>query len=182
MTQLSYIVERDIPGLAQLLRGFDESAYRLELNGEVMSRSSWDVAGFDGFDLRWPRTLDVKVLQGDDGAISSPAAQPGAAECSVTSVLYVKEGEKIYQLSCCFTQDTISGLFEKVLEKIQTNDPSESREFLLRIGRTDYALDEESKTTTLLGLAGCAKDLTIHVIFCTPLKPEEEVQVEFVPL
>ena len=46
------MIERDIPELAKLLRGFDESAYMLELNGEVMSRSSWDVAGFDGFDLR----------------------------------------------------------------------------------------------------------------------------------
>jgi hypothetical protein len=32
VTQLSYMIEPDIPELAKLLRGFDESAYRLELN------------------------------------------------------------------------------------------------------------------------------------------------------
>ena len=195
VTELSYMIERDInqshiPELAKLLRGFDESAYRLELNGEVMSRSSWDVAGFDGFDLLGEApsrsTLHVKVLQGDDGPISSPAAQPGATECSVTSPLYVKDGEKIYDLFCCLTQTTMSELFSEVLEKMAENegvkllekfvenDAFERGSFLLRIGPTNFGLNERSKTTTL-DEAGCIKESTIHVIFLPPLKPEEAV-------
>ena len=193
MTRLSYMIERDIyqshiPELAKLLRGFDESAYRLELNGKVMSKSSWDVVGFDGFDLLGEApsqaTLHVQVLQGDssiqvgdggglpsgdgdDGPISSPAAQPGATECSVTSPLYVKDGEKIYNLYCCLTKTTMSELFSEVLEKMVKIDPSESRRFRLRIGSTDFGLNERSKTTTL-DMAGCIKEMTIPILFLPP--------------
>ena len=86
--QLSYRVERAIPALATVLRGFDESAYMLELNGKEISRSSWDVhvAGFAGFDLGkapFRSTLELEMLKDDDTAISSPAMKSEAAECRV---------------------------------------------------------------------------------------------------
>ena len=67
----------------------------------------------------------------------------------------------------------MSELFEKVREKMVKNDPSESRRFLLRIGRTNFELQdqEESKTTTL-DQAGCIKESTIDIIFLPPLKTE----------
>ena len=95
----------------------------------------------------------------------------------MTSPLYVKDGEKIYDLYCCLIQDTMSELFEKVLEKMVENDPSESRRFLLRIGRTNFGLHEKSKTTTL-DEAGCIKESTILIIFLPPPKPEEAVAGE----
>ena len=87
--RLSYLPEPCLPGLATVLRGFDESAYRLVLNGKVMSKSSWDVVGFDGFDLLEEApsraTLHVQVLQGDSsiqvgdggGLPSGDGAGPG---------------------------------------------------------------------------------------------------------
>ena len=104
----------------------------------------------------------------------------------MTCVLYVKDGDKIYDLCCCLTQTTMSELFSEVvekmvendamgvLEKFVENDAVERGSFLLRIGPTNFRLNERSKTTTL-DEAGCIKGSTIHVIFLPPLKPEEAV-------
>ena len=85
----------------------------------------------------------------------------------MTSPLYVKDGEKIYNLYCCLTKTTMSELFSEVLEKMVKIDPSESRRFRLRIGSTNFELNERSKTTTL-DMAGCIKEMTIPILFLPP--------------
>ena len=102
------------------------------------------------------------------------------------TTLYVKDGEKIYNLFCCLTQTTMSDLFSevlskmaenkgvKVLEKFVDNDAFERGSFRLRIGSTNFELNERSETTTL-DVAGCIKEMTIHVLFLPPPKPEEAV-------
>ena len=77
--RLSYILEHALPGLATVLRGFNESGYKLVLDGKEVSRSSWGVGGFDGFDLREAPSrsvLQVKMPD-DDGAISSGRRRQG---------------------------------------------------------------------------------------------------------
>jgi hypothetical protein len=182
------IYRSDILELAKLLRRFDESAYRLELNGEDVSRSSWDVKGFDGFEI-WKAssrsTLHVKVLQGDDGPISSPAAQPGAARSRrpIESQLFVKFEGRSLSLWVVYLHDTVSVLFERVFEKLNYS-PSPSKIFYLKIGLKSWKQmggkswkqEDAESTTTTLKEACChhdCKELTI---------PAYEVEVELIPL
>ena len=92
----------------------------------------------------------------------------------VVSPLYVTDGEKTYDLHFCLIQDTMSELFEKVREKMVENDPSESRKFLLGIGRITCGTHAHSKTTTL-DEAGCIKESTIRIIFLPPPGSLEEL-------
>ena len=84
----------------------------------------------------------------------------------------MKDGEKTYNLQFCLIQDTMSELFEKVREKMVENDPSESRNFFLGIGRITCGLHEYSKTTTLEE-AGCINESTILIISPPHLSLEE---------
>ena len=173
-----------------MLRGFNESGYELELDGKEVSRSSWGVAGFDGFELgKAPSrsALHVKVLQGDGGPISSPAAQP-EPDMRMTSELFVKFEEKVIRLHVCASHDTISDLFGKVFEKLDYL-PSPSRIFYLRIGfrfwkqmggkslkQGEYWKQEDAgNMTTTLSEAGCngQEGLTLQA---------HEVSVPLIPL
>ena len=188
--RLSYIWEHAVPGLATVLRGFNESGYELELDGKEVSRSSWGVAGFDGFELgKAPSrsALHVKVLQGDGGPILSPAAQP-EPDMRMTSELFVKFEEKVIRLHVCASHDTISDLFGKVFEKLDYL-PSPSRIFYLRIGlrfwkqmggkslkQGEYWKQEDAGSmTTTLSEAGChgQEGLTLQA---------HEVSVPLIPL
>jgi hypothetical protein len=102
-------------------------------------------------------------------AISSPAAQP-EPDIRVESELYVKFEDVLYRFCVCFTHDTVSVLFGKVLEKIQCR-PSPSKIFFLRIGGKFWKQiggkswkqeDAESTTTTLSKAGCCGKDLTLQ--------------------
>ena len=188
--RLSYIWEHAVPGLATVLRGFNESGYELELDGKEVSRSSWGVVGFDGFELgKAPSrsALHVKVLQGDGGPILSPAAQP-EPDMRMTSELFVKFEEKVIRLHVCASHDTISDLFGMVFEKLDYL-PSPSRIFYLRIGlrfwkqmggkslkQGEYWKQEDAgNMTTTLSEAGChgQEGLTLQA---------HEVSVPLIPL
>ena len=188
--RLSYIWEHAVPGLATVLRGFNESGYELELDGKEVSRSSWGVVGFDGFELgKAPSrsALHVKVLQGDGGPILSPAAQP-EPDMRMTSELFVKFEEKVIRLHVCASHDTISDLFGMVFEKLDYL-PSPSRIFYLRIGlrfwkqmggkslkQGEYWKQEDAgNMTTTLSEAGChgQEGLTLQA---------HEVSVALIPL
>ena len=188
--RLSYIWEHAVPGLATVLRGFNESGYELELDGKEVSRSSWGVVGFDGFELgKAPSrsALHVKVLQGDGGPILSPAAQP-EPDMRMTSELFVKFEEKVIRLHVCASHDTISDLFGKVFEKLDYL-PSPSIIFYLRIGfrfwkqmggkslkQGEYWKQEDpGSMTTTLSEAGCKgqEGLTLQA---------HEVSVPLIPL
>jgi hypothetical protein len=154
--RLSYILEHALPGLATVLRGFNESDYKLVLDGNEVSQSSWGVGGFHGFDLReapsrsvlqvkmpvigtpsWPmqywdtRAAECIWRPPQASAISSTAAQP-EPDMRMTSELFVTFDERLIRLDVC-DEDTISDLFRKVFKKLDYH-PSPSRIFYLRIG------------------------------------------------
>ena len=129
----------------------------------------------------------MKVLQGDGGPISSPAAQP-EPDIRMTSELFVKFEEKVIRLDVCASHDTVSVLFGKVFEKLHYS-PSPSRIFYLRIGvrfwkqmggkswkQGEYWKQEDAEsTTTTLSEAGCYGQEGLTLL-------AHEVQVELIPL